>query len=294
MTDKKRGPGRPPRKVVPNNPTNGIVDTPLNPNNIVEFHYYDPLVLRQLFVLFKQLKTEEIYFRFTADTFDILTKDHYDNKILASIDCTKVSHYYCKKLPEPLYLSTDRSNIQYVFLNINKDINNIQINYETVDNMLQIKLSNAKMSKEDTRDVLMCSKVPDDGLLNLEKKVNMILPVLSFSLPPKDFKDTITDIINYSDRFTLEKHGDGPLVFTFPKAHVNKCETEYNDPDKIALTHTLKENDSFNCVFYTSLLKSVSTSVANSNITFKCMDGNDAIIAYNIENVITFNINPKQ
>lgn len=294
MSDKKRGPGRPPRRIVPPIATKGIVQIPKSTDNVVEFHYYDPLVLKQLYSLFKNLKAGNIYFKFMPDTFDILTNDHNGNRLMARIDCDKVTHYYCKKMDKPLYLAVDRNNIQNIFLNINKEIDNIVIIYETIDNMLQIKLNNTKMSKIDTRNVLMHNISPDDDLLELEEKINDLKSILSFTLPPKDFKDTITDIVSYCDKVRLEKHGNGPLVLIFSKAHTNNCETEYTDPDKIELSHTLTENQSYKCEFLTTLLKSISVSIANSPVKIKCMENNEAIISYNIEDIITFNINPKR
>ena len=60
--DKRRGPGRPStRSVPPLLERKGIVNSPKDSNNRLEFVYGDPTVFKSLFTYFKNIKAREIH-----------------------------------------------------------------------------------------------------------------------------------------------------------------------------------------------------------------------------------------
>lgn len=287
MNKVKRGPGRPPRSQINVIPIEGIVDKPNNQDNTIEFIYYEPNDLKQLFTLFKNLKCQTIYFVFTKKYFSIISSVPNGDKIECKIDCSKVVHYYCKT--DYNCISTDRTIIQSIFTNINKSINSISVSYDPEDAMLYFKYENALMGKSETRGVLMTKQdIPSDILESLKHAENT--PSIEFCLPIRDLKDTITDVICYADHLNIEKHGKGNLILSFSKIHTNTCETEYTNPDLINLIDSLKENESFSTQINTSTLKSLSISVTHNLIRIKCFDNNLTVLSSNINNIICFSI----
>ena len=281
---KKRGPGRPPRRILPPLATKGIVDTPEFDDNIIEFCYYDPMLFKHLFCLFKNLKVRDIYMIFSKDKFYFLTKDHTGNRILVPIDCSKVLHYYCGAETR-LCLSVNKDNIQSIFLNLNKNIQRITIAYEHSDDMLQIRLDNNNIGKIETRNVLVNIRDIDDELSSVLNEINNDKHVLSFSLPAKEFKELICSVCSYGDKFKIEKHGHGPLTISFSRTHTNNCTDEFTDSDKISLFHNLTEKQTFTCQLYAILLKSIAGSIVNSKVMLKCFNDNIAIISSTITDI---------
>ena len=288
MSKERRGPGRPPRVVIPSAPIHGILDEPLNKENIIELSYFDPIVFKYLFTLLKNLKVREIYFQFCKRSLSIYTKDNIDNRILISIDCTKMLNYYCES--DNTYVCINRDNIQAVFINLNKTIDRISISLERGNDMISIKLNDHSLNKVKIRNVIISIKHPEEELLNLQKEIHEMKIPLSFSLTTRDFKDTISDATSYGDRITIEKHGSNPLILKFIRAHTNICSEEYNSEYKIDLHSELEENESFICTLHTLLLKCISVSIMNNKINIKCLSENRALLSSSIGDIIQFTI----
>uniref|UniRef100_A0A6C0LKP3 Proliferating cell nuclear antigen PCNA N-terminal domain-containing protein n=1 Tax=viral metagenome TaxID=1070528 RepID=A0A6C0LKP3_9ZZZZ len=286
----RRGPGRPPRIVTPSAPIHGIVDSPTNPSNIIELSYFDPIVFKYLFTLLKNLKVRDIYFKFSKKSITIYTKDNINNRIKISIDSKKMLNYYCKD--DNTYICINRDNIQAVFINLNKTIDKISICLEQGNDMITIMLHDNNLDKVKRRFIIISEKIPSEELLSLDKDIDDISTSapLSFSLTTRDFKDTISDATNYGDKITIEKHGDGPLVLKFIRAHTNICAEEYNDNNKIDLTSELEDDESFICTLHTLLLKCISVSIVNNKVNIKCIGENKAMLSSNIGDVISFTI----
>lgn len=288
MEKKKRGPGRPPRRILPPLATKGIVDTPEYEENVMEFCYYDPMLFKHLFSLFKNLKVRELFMVFTKTTFSFITHDHIGNRVIVNIDCSKVLHYYCNE--DPLYIAVNRDNIQSIFLNLNKNIDRITLSYENGYDMLQIRLDNNAISKIENRNVLVSVRTPDPDVISILEDINRTDHIISFSLPAREFKELVCSVCCYGDRFKVEKHGNGPLMITFSRTHTTNCIDEFMDGDKIQLFHTLTDKQTFTCQLYAMLLKSIAGSIINSKVNIKCYDNNIACIQSNITDICTVSI----
>lgn len=287
MSKERRGPGRPPRVVIPNVPIIGVVDEPQNEDNIIELSYYDPIIFKHLFTLFKNLKVRDIYFKFCKESMSVYTMDNLDNKIIVHFNCDKLMNYYCGDAE--INICVNRENIQAVFINLNKTINLISILLERGNDMIQIKLTDKGLNKIKTRNVIISEKQPDDSLRGVHSEIKNLDSPLTFSLTTRDFKDTISDATSYGDKITIEKHGESPLILRFIKAHTNVCSEEYNDESKIDLESNL-DDDSFICILHTLILKSISVSIINNKIKIKCLPNNGALLSSSIGELIDFSV----
>lgn len=284
----RRGPGRPPRVVIPPSTPLGIIKEAICRENILELSYFDAVVFKYLFTLLKNLKVRDIYFIFTPDSMSVYTKDNIDNRVLIEFDCNKMLYYYCGK--KSINICINRENIQAVFINLNKTIDQINISLESCSDMIQIKLSDNSLQKVKIRNVIISERLPEGDLLNIKKDISDSVVQIDFTLTTRDFKDTISDATNYGDKITIEKHGNNPLLLKFMKAHTNICSEEYNNESKIDLKSNLEENDSFMCILHTILLKCISVSVINNSINIRCLHDNKAILSSSIGELIDFTI----
>ena len=166
----------------------------------------------------------------------------------------------------------------------------ITISLEKCNDMISIKLNDNSLHKIKVRNVIISMKHPDEDLMKLKDEIDKIESPLSFSLTTRDFKDTISDATSYGDRITIEKHGQGPLILKFIRAHTNVCSEEYSNEDKIELKSSIGNNESFICTLHTLLLKCISVSIMNNRINVKCLNENKALLTSTIGDLINFTI----
>ena len=116
---KRRGPGRPPSKPpAPLLDKKGIVESPKDENNRLEFIYSDPSVFKSLFVYFKNIKAREIHLRCSPTGLTFFTRDHSKtSRIFATILGKHINWYYCE---ETFWLGINRDNIEKIFSSIDK------------------------------------------------------------------------------------------------------------------------------------------------------------------------------
>ena len=283
----RRGPGRPPRVVLPTAPVHGIVNKPFDGENIIELSYFDPIVFKYLFILLKNLKVRDIYFKFLKESVQIYTKDNINNRIFITIDGNKMLNYYCKY---EKCICINRDNIQPVFIYLNRTIDKIKISLEEGNDMINIELYDNTLHKIKKRGIITSESLPEELLQNVERELRESSCPISFSLTTRDFKDTVADAGNYGDKITIEKHGLGPLLLKFIKAHTNICSEEYTSSSKIDLISDLDETESYRCTLHTHLLKELSVSIVNNKVNIKCLKNNKAIISSSISDIIDFSI----
>ncbi|MCA9330159.1 hypothetical protein KDA11_05910, partial [Candidatus Saccharibacteria bacterium] len=74
----------------------GIVDTPLHPDNLVEFEFVDVDYFHAILAMFDAYYCESATFVFSKSRIYIYGDNSSDNKVIkVAIKCEKVSHYYC-------------------------------------------------------------------------------------------------------------------------------------------------------------------------------------------------------
>src|SRR3989344_3449699 len=110
-TRPKRGPGRPPSKAPPPPlDRKGIVDSPKDPNNRLEFVYSDPMVFKSLFTYFKNIKARELHLRCTPKGLTFFARDHLKiSRIVAHVAGEHVNWHYCES---EYWLGINRDNVE--------------------------------------------------------------------------------------------------------------------------------------------------------------------------------------
>ena len=126
-TAKKKRPGRPRKTPLREpRPRNGIVITPKEPSNFVEFLYDKPLIFKKLWQYFKLMAVDKIQIIFRVSEIILWCEDHHKkSKMRIKLNAKKVNHYYCAneldlgmtcKNPELVMSTIDKTYTSILFL----------------------------------------------------------------------------------------------------------------------------------------------------------------------------------
>ena len=263
---KKKKPGRPRKTPIREpRPRNGIVTSPKDENNFIEFLYDKPLIFKKLWQYFKLMAVDKLQIIFRPTEIIIWGEDHHlKSKMRIKINGDNVNHYYCPeevdigmtcKNPELIMSTIDKSYTSIVFLSkigyTQKDIRIILKNDIEIDESHRIELIGEyeKMSNE---------------TMFLDSDYT-----IKFELPGRYFKKMISDIRTFSDQITIRQDGPNePLIFEYTKQ--DKKVKSYNivrNNKNINFTSKLKDSETFRVSFNIDYVKPISSALLSENIT---------------------------
>jgi hypothetical protein len=263
---KKKKPGRPRKTPIREpRPRNGIVTTPKDENNFIEFLYDKPLIFKKLWQYFKLMAVDKLQIIFRPTEIIMWGEDHHlKSKMRIKINGDNVNHYYCPeevdigmtcKNPELIMSTIDKSYTSIVFLSkigyTQKDIRIILKNDIEIDESHRIELIGEyeKMSNE---------------TMFLDSDYT-----IKFELPGRYFKKMISDIRTFSDQITIRQDGPNePLIFEYTKQ--DKKVKSYNivrNNKNINFTSKLKDSETFRVSFNIDYVKPISSALLSENIT---------------------------
>lgn len=277
---KRRGPGRPPSKpIAPPLLQKGIVDSPQDPNNRLEFAFGDPGVFKSLFTYLKNIRAREIHLRCTPTGLTFFARDHTRiSRVVAVIDGRHVNWHYCEK---ELWLAINRESVEKIFASIDRTYFKITL-IQTVEDpgSLICIFKDAEIDKECNYKITLSTYIPDEELYDAETTLTPEALVnnfpIEFTLSDKQFKKTVTDASNYSDTITIEMFSGQPLQITYNKANLTYNEV-YRSAEKIALRSSVPENSSFRCTIKVSNIKSLAASMVTNDVTIRCREEGDML-----------------
>jgi len=256
----KKKPGRPRKKVV-SMPIeiHGIVNEPIDKGDEMELAYCNPIMFKKLMQLYKAFEVSEIEMIFDTLGVKIITKDHLGKSIIYStIDGRCMNFYYCKK---PIRICIKRDNLERVLSTINK--NHYKITFQLKEDYrstMYLTIKDSEYNNENEYEVEV-GTIPEEVIIGKIKDDESNYPI-SFKISSKHFKTTINNSRKISQTFTIQKCGDEPLQFTFDKPQKVNWIGVYNDPEKINLQSSLKDDDIFIVSVFIDHIKPFS----NSNI----------------------------
>ena len=262
---KKKKPGRPRKTPLREpRPRNGIIATPKDESNFIEFLYDKPLVFKKLWQYFKLMAVDKIQLIFRKNEIILWSEDHHKkSKMRISINADKVNHYYCSeeldigmscKNPELIMGTIDKTYTSILFLSkvsyTQKDIRIILNNEIEIDESHRIELIGEydKITNE--------SQFIDDDY------------TIKFELPGRYFKKMISDIRAFSDQITIRQDGpEEPLIFEYMKSDKKiKSYHIVRNNKTIEFTSKLKEDDTFRVSFKIDYIKPISSALLSENI----------------------------
>ncbi len=280
IAPEKKKPGRP-KKKVPAVPieVHGIVEAPVNPEDIMELVYCNPNLFKKLLQLFKQFNVSEVEMLFDKAGLRMFCTDHLQkSNIYTTIDGKCMNLYYCKA---PTRICITRADLERILGILGKT--HFKITFRLRDDarsVLCIIIKDIEYNSDETFDIDITCKV-DDGLKDAAKGTGLDDDTnypLKFKFAAKHFKNRINNIKKLSATAIIQKVGDGPLQFTCDKVQKINFAGIYNDPDKIELKSMLGADDIFSISVNINYIKPFS----NSNI------GDDVYIAVDHVGKISF------
>jgi hypothetical protein len=262
---KKKRPGRPRKTPLREpRPRNGIVSTPKDENNFIEFLYDKPLIFKKLWQYFKLMATDKIQIIFRISEIILWCEDHHKkSKMRIKINADKVNHYYCT---EELDLGMSCKNPELIMSTIDKTYTSIlflsKIGYTQKD--IRIILNNEIEIDESHRIELI-------GEYDKIYNENMFLDMdytIKFELPGRYFKKMISDIRSFSNQITIRQDGmDEPLIFEYTKQDKKiKSYHIVRNNSIIKFTSKLKEDETFRVSFKIDYVKPISSALLSENI----------------------------
>jgi intracellular sulfur oxidation DsrE/DsrF family protein len=281
-TKPRRGPGRPPSKPpAPALMKKGVVDSPTDPANRLEFMYGDPMVFKALFTYFRNLKARDIHVRCNPKGLTFFARDHSKtSRVVAHVAGDHVNIHYCEG---EFWLGLNREHVEKMFAAIDKTFYKITILQAIEDPLaLTFVLKDFEVDKECRFRIALSSYAPDEELYEAE---NMLTPELitetfpvEFTLTAKQFKKSITDASAHSDAITIEKIGKYPLMLTYHRQGMDAHEV-YRNPDKISLRSSVPEGKTFRSSVKLGNVKSLASSMVTDDVRILCReDGGDILL----------------
>jgi len=278
--DKRRGPGRPPSKPpAPPLEFKGIVDSPKDINNRLEFVFGDPMIFKSLFGFFKNIKTRDIHIRCSARGLTFFARDHMKtSRIVAMVAGEHVNWHYCES---EFWLGINREHVEKMFASIDKTFYKITI-FQTQDdvNHLTFIFKDAEIDKECNYKIALSTYAEDPDLYEAEETLTPKALIanfpIEFSLTAKQFKKSISDASNYSDTITFEKLGAHPLQLTYMKSNLTYHEV-YRSAEKISLRSDVPIGVNFRATVKVANVKSLASSMATEDVRILCREDGDIL-----------------
>lgn len=284
----KRGPGRPPKKQpAPALQRIGIVESPADPQNRLEFVYEDPTVLKSLFSYFKNLKAVDIHLRCSPTAICFFTRDAAKTcKVVAELPGESMNHYYCDNT---FWLGLNRDTVEHIFSSIDKSFFKITLSLRH-DNpeSLSVKLKDADIDKECHYRVTVSTLDRDDDLFAAEAATSLTAleeSPIEFQLTAKQFKKTVADASYYNDTITFEKLGTHPFQLTYARVGIMYSEV-YLSPEKIHFRSGIKDTDLFRCTVTIANIKSLANAMVTDSVRVFCRKDNDILFRSEIDALI--------
>lgn len=284
----KRGPGRPPKKQ-PAPPLRkvGVVNSPADAQNRLEFMYEDPAMLKSLFAYFKNLKAVDVHIRCTPAGITFFTRDGAATcRVVAELPGGHMNHFYCDGT---FWLGLNRENVERIFSSIDKSFFKVSLlhRHDDPDNLVII-FDDADIDKECNYCVAVSTLDRDEELFAAEALTTaeaLKKPPIEFHLTAKQFKKSVTDAGHYSDTLTFEKLGTHPLQFTYNRVGIAYHEV-YRTPGKIHLRSEVKEDTIFRCTVAIANIKSLASAMVTDHVGIYCREDGDLLFRSEVDALV--------
>lgn len=269
---KKRGPGRP-RKTPPKPPPpmRGVLRTPDDPDNIVEWEYSSPATFKKFASYWKSLSAEKVAFIFTPTDLVICVHDYKENTYARhrAIGSRMTSHYSV----EPVAVVFLQKDIDLILQKFDKECSSMSmfIRRRNRDRVINFVLATEwEIPEHFEVDVLVDPVFTRsfDGVFD-----DSVPYPIHLKFPSKYFKKSVADVKSFEDKWAIEHYNvPGQLLklpFRSSNGHVRGSEVP---PKKMILKNDVPEGDHFSVAVYANILKPTSQAVLADDITVRAAD----------------------
>ena len=266
ISEVKKGPGRP-RKTPKKEPIprDGISDTPQDHDHVVEFLYEQPLILKKIISFFCSLAASQIQIIFRPTDVIFYSHDHHGKThIRVKIDANKLNHYYCKNTVD---IGLNCRDLALIFNIPDKDYNSVimLITKNNVQKHIDIIMENdIQIDEHHTIDVV-------GRYIKMNDEADFIDDdyTITFNLPGKYFKKTISDIRTISKQLSIQQDDeDADLEFCYNSSNKKvRSRHVFKNSGKVKLASKLKEGYSFRVDVKVDYIRPISSANIADRIT---------------------------
>lgn len=247
MDVEKKRPGRPRKYTTIPIEACGIVDKPINDDDVVEMMYDNPLMFKKMFSLFSAYGCIEIVISFERDRIVFAANDHHGRAyIRQTISSARLNYYYC---PNPIKIAVKKEQISKIMNTLDKSHHKITfVLKENYRSTMYIVVRDFSYENDDLYEV----ELIDANALNIDvaREYDVSEYPIKFTLESAHFKKKIVDISKISSRFSFIKNGLEPLGIAYDGADRIICSVIYPHAQKIQLESTVEADDTFSASLY--------------------------------------------
>jgi hypothetical protein len=266
----------------------GVVNVPSNINEVSDDNlvytmrllYENPHMFRNIFNLFKHMKSDRVSIRFERDRVKMFTWDKLkQSRIYVEIYGEKMNSYYCEK---PLDLEFCVENPKKRLQSLSKENTEIEITatrqWETERIKMTLRNETSSMRGDDNLNV----DLPEDIDWSVEDDIakEKYYPI-KFEMVFKTFKETISNIslmLSANGKFTIEKTGLEQLRFCYNyDDSLGDHDEWFEDSGKINLRSSVEEDYPFAAPVFVERVKLLAGSLISDVIHISVDDREDLI-----------------
>jgi len=258
---RKKGPGRPrknpPKKEIPRH---GIAQEPNDIDDVVEFIYSIPIIMKKIIVFFKNLSAAQIQILFRKEDIIFYALDHHEeSKIRVRIDGKKLNHYYCKK---EVNIGVNCKELELILNKVDKEYNSIFM-----------MLTKGKTQEHITLFMENEIEIEETHIIDLIGQYKQITAdeerdfcdedyTVKFKMPGKYFRKLINDIKTISTELSfIQDDKREPLELSYISKN-KKVRSKHiiKNSKHIKLYSKLSSNDTFRVTVKLDSIKPISSA----------------------------------
>lgn len=261
----KKRPGRPSTKQASEPVVNlGIVNTPVDPENVIEVKHTNVTVFTAPFSFFDKINGARIYVNFTPKSMTMFCKNESKPlRCIMVINVSKLHRYYCK---DNYWAQMNRTSFSKAFHTSDKTVfDMITISKsKSLGEKLDVNFNDPLLKRKCNHEIELSTFSPDNELFESTELIDPKLYPLTFILPSAVFKKTVVDIEKINDSYSYEyiEGKNTILKITAPRSGYNYNE-KFEDGDAINLTSKLKYKDMIDCQIKISNVKPLSSALSS-------------------------------
>lgn len=258
----KKRPGRPPKEKpgVVLNDIIGLAKVPAYEGDILEFVYYQPMILKKFMALCKAYEVAELDIDFSQTEIKFFAKDHLKKtNIHMIIEGALTNFYYCK---DKISIGVKCAELGDILNALDKNKGKSKVQFvlkKDYRSKMYVIITDSQYDKDNSYEIDVIHRDKRD---EQSADSDDDYPI-KFQLDGKHLKYEINQISKFSKFLTIQKTYGDPLRFTFDGAQRVNYSGTYNNSEKIHLQANMASEDD---IFSTTVSIDYIKPFTNTNV----------------------------
>jgi hypothetical protein len=278
--DKPRRPGRPRKNPVPAPiEMNGIVDSPEDPENIIEWIYHEPMNLKKIFTIMKGIESKNAMIVFEKDGVIITSEGHFKkNKINLTVNGNAMPRYYCGVDSLERQFSFDRMYTMMSKLNRNYERIEFSVRAGEEGEKMRVRMVDPVVGDSSYHEIIF--KFDDDispQFIEYDTKES-----IRFRLSTSKYKSIVSSVPSYTKYIRFMRQNGVLSITTSDENRQDIDRTVFDDDKKIHLHDRLAKDDFLCITMRHCYMKSFSKAALGDEVKIYLYDDEQPIrVVYN-------------